>query len=129
MSIGQNSRLIAIVDDDESLQSALKDLIESEGLSALCFGSAEQFLDSDARCQAGCLIVDLRMPGMSGLELQAKLKAEGCGIPTVFITAHGDVETRTLAMRDGAVEFLNKPFDDAVLLELVHAALRRSGND
>ncbi len=129
MSIGQNSRLIAIVDDDESLQSALKDLIESEGLSALCFGSAEQFLDSDARYQAGCLIVDLRMPGMSGLELQAKLKGEGCGIPIVFITAHGDAETRTLAMRDGALGFLSKPFDDTVLLGIVHAAVQRSGND
>ena len=125
MSIRQNSRLIAIVDDDESLRSALQDLIESDGLSALCFGSAEQFLNSEARQKAACLIADIRMLGMSGLELQAKLKAEGCAIPIVFITAHGDVETRTLAMRDGAVEFLNKPFDDAVLLEIVHAALAR----
>lgn len=129
MSIGQNSTLIAIVDDDESLQSALKDLIESEGLSTLCFGSAEQFLDSDARHKAACLIADIRMPGMSGLELQAKLKAERCRIPIIFITAHGDAETRILAMRDGAVEFLTKPFDDTVLLEIVHAAVRRSGND
>lgn len=129
MSIGQNSKLIAIVDDDESLQSALQDLIESEGLSTLCFGSAEQFLDSDARQKAACLIADVRMPGMSGLELQAKLKAERSRIPIIFITAHGDAETRSLAMRDGAVEFLPKPFDDAVLLELVHAALQRSGND
>jgi FixJ family two-component response regulator len=125
MSIGQNSRLIAIVDDDESLQSALQDLIESEGLSTLCFGSAEQFLDSDARHKAACLIADIRMPGMSGLELQAKLKAESCRIPIIFVTAHGDAETRNLAMRDGAVEFLTKPFDDELLLEVVHAALDR----
>ena len=124
MSIRQNSRLIAI-DDDESLRSALQDLIESDGLSALCFGSAEQFLDSEARYKAACLIADVRMPGMSGLELQAKLKAEGYRIPIIFITAHGDAEMRTLAMRDGAVEFLTKPFDDAVLLEIVHAALAR----
>ena len=129
MSIRQNSRLIAIDNDDESLQSALKDLIESEGLSTLCFGSAEQFLDSDARRKAACLIADIRMPGMSGLELQAKLKAERRPIPIIFITAHGDAETRILAMRDGAAEFLTKPFDDAVLLEIVHAALRRLGND
>ncbi len=129
MSIGQNSKLIAIVDDDESLQSALQDLIESEGLSTLCFGSAEQFLESDARHKAACLIADVRMPGMSGLELQAKLKAERCRIPIIFITAHGDAETRILAMRDGAVEFLHKPFDDAILLAIVHTALRRSGND
>ena len=76
MSIRQNSRLIAIVDDDESVQSALQDLIESDGLSTLCFGSAEQFLDSEARHKAACLIADIRMPGMSGLELQARLKAE-----------------------------------------------------
>jgi FixJ family two-component response regulator len=125
MSIRQNSRLIAIVDDDESLRSALQDLIESDGLSALCFGSAEQFMNSEARHKAACLIADIRMPGMSGLELQAKLKAERYRTPIIFITAHGDAEMRTLAMRDGAVEFLTKPFDDAVLLEIVHAALAR----
>jgi FixJ family two-component response regulator len=129
MNVGQNSRLVAIVDDDESVQFALRDLIESDGLPAICFGSAEHFLDSEARSKAGCLIADVRMPGMSGLELQAKLKAERCPIPVVFITAHGDAEMRIHAMREGAVEFLSKPFDDAVLLEIVHAALKRSGND
>jgi FixJ family two-component response regulator len=125
MSIRHNSRLIAIVDDDESVQRALQDLIESDGLSALCFGSAEQFLDSDARHKAVCLIADIRMPGMSGLELQEKLKAERCRLPVIFITAHGDAEMRTLAMGEGAVEFLTKPFNDTVLLEIVHAALER----
>jgi FixJ family two-component response regulator len=129
MSIGHNSRLVAIVDDDESVQRALQDLIESDGLSVLCFGSAEQFLDSEARNKAACLIADIRMPGLSGLELQAKLKAERCRIPVVFITAHGDAEMRIHGMRQGAVEFLSKPFDDTVLLEIVHAALKRSGND
>jgi len=129
MSIGHNSRLVAIVDDDESVQRALQDLIESDGLSALCFGSAEQFLDSEARNKAACLIADIRMPGLSGLELQAKLKAERCRIPVVFISAHGDAEMRIHAMREGAVQFLSKPFDDTVLLEIVHAALKRSGND
>lgn len=125
MSIQYNSRLVAIVDDDESVQRALQDLIESDGLSALCFGSAEQFLDSEARHQAVCLIADIRMPGMSGLELQAKLKAERRRLPVIFITAHGDAEMRTVAMGDGAVEFLTKPFNDTVLLEAVHAALER----
>jgi FixJ family two-component response regulator len=125
MSIRHNSRFVAIVDDDESVQKALQDLIESDGLSTLCFGSAEQFLDSEARNEAACLIADIRMPGMSGLELQAKLKAERCRIPIIFITAHGDAEMRILAMREGAVEFLSKPFDDAVLLGIVHAALDR----
>ena len=129
MNIGHNSRLVVIVDDDQSVQRSLQDLIESDGLSALCFSSAEQFLDSQARSKVACLIADIRMPGMSGLELQAKLKAERCRVPVIFITAHGDAEMRTLAMGDGAVEFLTKPFNDAVLLEVVHAALERSGND
>jgi FixJ family two-component response regulator len=123
MNMRQNTRLVAIVEDDESVQLALRDLIESDGLPAICFGSAEQFLDSEARNKAACMITDIRMPGMSGLELQAKLKAERCRIPIIFITAHGDAETRIHAMREGAVEFLSKPFDDAVLLEIVHAAL------
>ena len=125
MNIGHNSRLVAIVDDDESVQCALQDLIESDGLSALCFSSAEQFLGSEARGKAACVIADIRMPGMSGLELQAKLKGERCRIPVIFITAHGDAGIRALAMREGAVELLSKPFDDAVLLGIVHAALDR----
>ena len=123
MSSEHSSRLIAIVDDDQSVQCALQDLIESEGLSTLCFGSAEQFLDSGAQHTAGCLIADIRMPGMSGIELQAKLKAARCRIPIIFITAHGDAKMRIQAMRDGAVEFLTKPFDNAVLLETVQAAV------
>ena len=123
MSREQRSRLIAIVDDDRSVQTALRDLIESEGLSTVCFCSAEDFLISGAQEEAGCLIADIRMPGMSGIELQAKLKANRCRIPIVFITAHGDARMRIQAMRDGAVEFLTKPFDNAVLLETVHAAV------
>jgi FixJ family two-component response regulator len=123
MSSNQSSRFIAIVDDDNSVQSALQDLIESEGLSTLCFGSAEQFLDSGAQHKAACLIADIRMPGISGIELQAKLRADRCRIPIIFITAHGDAKMRIQAMRDGAVEFLTKPFDNAVLLETVHAAV------
>ena len=128
MNIGHNSTLVAIVDDDQSVQRSLQDLIESDGLPAICFGSAEQFLDSEARSKAACLIADIRMPGMSGLELQAKLKAERCRIPVIFITAHGDAEMRIHAIRQGAVEFLSKPFDDAVLLEIVRTALERWGN-
>ena len=124
MSSEQSSRLIAIVDDDKSVQTALQDLIESEGLSTLCFDSAEHFLDSGAQRKAACLIADVRMPGMSGIELQAKLKADRSCIPIIFITAHGDAKMRVQAMRNGAVEFLTKPFDNAVLLETVHAAVR-----
>jgi len=123
MSGEQSSQFIAIVDDDTSVQTALQDLIESEGLSTLCFGSAEQFLDSGAQRKAACLIADIRMPGMSGLELQAKLKAERCRIPIILITAHGDAKMQTQALSDGALKFLAKPFDNTVLLEAVHAAL------
>jgi FixJ family two-component response regulator len=129
MNSQHNLRLVAIVDDDESVQSSLQDLIESAGLSALCFSSAEQFLTSEARHKAACLIADIRMPGMSGRELQSKLKAEQCRIPIIFITAHGDDEMRIVALRDGAAEFLTKPFNDAVLLEVVHAAVDGYGND
>ena len=97
--------------------------MESAGLSARCFGSAEEFLESDQRNQTACLVTDIRMPGMSGLELQAKLKAEGSGIPMIFITAHDDAKMKTQAMNAGAVEFLPKPFDDEILLEKVRAAL------
>jgi FixJ family two-component response regulator len=105
------------------VQSALQDLIESDGLSTVCFGSAEEFLSSGAQHKASCLIADIRMPGMSGIELQAKLKADRCRIPIIFVTAHGDAKMRIQAMRDGAVEFLTKPFDNAVLLETAHAAV------
>ena len=123
MSRKQSSRLIAIVDDDQSVQSALQDLIESEGLSALCFGSAEEFLDSGVQDEAGCLIADIRMPGISGVELQSRLKADRCRIPIIFITAHGDSKMRAQAIRDGAVEFLTKPFENTVLLETIHAVI------
>jgi FixJ family two-component response regulator len=123
MNLVQRSKLIVIVDDDKSVQNALQDLLESEGLFALCFDSAEQFLESGAQHRTACLIVDVRIPGMSGLELQAKLNGERCRIPTIFITAHGDAKMRIQAMHDGAVEFFTKPFDNAVLLETVQVAL------
>jgi FixJ family two-component response regulator len=120
---GQTSKLIAIIDDDESMQDSLRDLIESAGLVARCFGSAEEFLESDLHTRVACLIVDIRMPRMSGLELQATLKEEECDIPIIFITAYGDARMRIQAMREGAVEFLAKPFDHQLLLKTVRAAL------
>jgi FixJ family two-component response regulator len=123
MTSDQSTKFVAIVDDDESVQSALQDLMEAEGLSARCFGSAEKFLESGLQDRAACLIVDIRMPGMSGLELQARLKADRFNIPIIFITAHGDARVQMQAMREGAAEFLVKPFDDQVLLSRVRAAL------
>jgi FixJ family two-component response regulator len=97
--------------------------LKSVGLPSQAFVSAEEFLKSGQQHQAACLIADIRMPGMSGLELQAKLNAEHCRIPTIFITAHGDTKMRMQALRAGAVEFLAKPFDDEALLGSVRAAL------
>ena len=118
-----NTRIIAIVDDDESVRFALKGMMKSVGLPAQAFASAEEFLKSGLQHRTACLIADIRMPGMSGLDLQNKLNAEHCRIPTIFITAHGDAKMRLQALRGGAVEFLAKPFDDEVLLENVRAAL------
>ena len=97
--------------------------MESAGLSARCFGSAEEFLEWNQRNQTACLVADIRMPGMSGLELQAKLKAEGSHVPIIFITAHADAKMKMQAMNAGAVEFLSKPFDNEVLLQKVRPAL------
>ena len=117
--------MVAIVDDDDLMRSALQGLLKSVGLPARAFASAEEFLKSGQQHEVGCLVADIRMPGMSGLELQAKLNADQCRIPTIFITAHGDEKMRMQALRAGAVEFMAKPFDDEVLLESVRAALER----
>ena len=117
------TKLVAIVDDDDSMRSALDGLLKAVGFPARAFASAEEFLKSGDQHQTSCLIADIRMPGMSGLELQAQLNAERCRIPIIFITAHGDGKMRMQALRAGAVEFLSKPFDEEVLLESVRAAL------
>jgi FixJ family two-component response regulator len=116
-------KLVAIVDDDDSMRGAVHGLLKAVGLPSVTFASAEEFLKSGQQHQTACLIADIRMPGMSGLELQAQLNADRCRIPTIFITAHGDSKMRLQALREGAVEFLSKPFDDEALLESVRAAL------
>ena len=117
------TKLVAIVDDDESVRIALQGLMKAAGYPAVSFASAEEFLNSGQHRDTGCLIADIRMPGMSGLDLQARLNSERCRIPTIFITAHGDTTMRMQALRAGAVEFLTKPFNDDVLLEQVKTAL------
>jgi len=125
MATERNAKLVAIVDDDDLMRSALQGLLKSVGLPAQTFASSEEFLQSGRQRETACLIADIRMPGMSGLELQAKLNADHCKIPTIFITAHGDEKMRMQALRAGAVEFMAKPFDDEALLESVRAALER----
>jgi FixJ family two-component response regulator len=123
MAINGKSKLVAIVDDDDLMRAALQGLMKAVGWPSQAFASAEEFLQSGRQRETACLIADIRMPGMSGLELQSRLNADHCKIPTIFITAHGDAKMRMQALRAGAVEFLAKPFDDEALLESVRAAL------
>lgn len=118
------TKLVAAVDDDELVRMGLQKLLKAAGFKVATFDSAEDFLASSQLPDVACLIADIRMPGMSGLELQAKLKAERYAIPIIFITAHGDSKLRLQTMLEGAVEFLTKPFDDRVLLDAVRAALK-----
>jgi FixJ family two-component response regulator len=119
----EKKKMVAVVEDDESYRVAVQRLLKSEGFSVQSFASAEEFLNSGQQQKTGCLISDIRMPGMSGLDLQAKLKADHCPIPTIFITAHGDENMRLRAMRAGAVKFMIKPFDCTILVESIRAAL------
>ena len=123
MATQKSSKTVAVVDDDDLMRSAVGGLLKAVGLPAREFASAEEFLNSGVQHQIGCVIADIRMPGISGLELQAKLNAEHCKVPIIFITAHGDEKMRMQALRAGAVEFLAKPFDDEALLVSVRAAL------
>jgi FixJ family two-component response regulator len=123
MPAQRETKVVAIVDDDDLMRSALHGLLNASGMQARAFVSAEEFLQSGQQHQTACLISDIRMSGMSGLELQARLNAEQCRIPTIFITAHGDARMRMQALRAGAVEFLSKPFDTGALLERIRAAL------
>jgi FixJ family two-component response regulator len=125
MARERKAKMVVVIEDDESYRAAVERLLRSAGFSVQAFGSAEAFLNSGRQHESGCLISDIRMPGMSGLELQSKLNSDHCPIPTIFITAHGDEKMRLQAMRGGAVMFLTKPFDDEILLEAVRVALKR----
>jgi FixJ family two-component response regulator len=121
--------LIAVVDDDEAIREAIQSLLRSVGLRAAVFASAEDFWHAGPLQATACLIVDVRMPRMSGLELQQRLAMADCPMPIIFITAHSDEATRARALRSGVVAFLAKPFSDEVLLRAVHAALQSSPGD
>src|ERR1700733_8990038 len=108
---------ISVVDDDESARTAIQGVLKSVGWQARSFASAEEFLESGQLHETACLISDIRMPGMSGLDLQARLLEEGWRIPVIFVTAHGDSRMQTRAMKAGALALLGKPFDDEVLLQ------------
>lgn len=129
-----NTESVFIVDDDLSLREGLCDLLDSAGLRTVCFTSAEDFIASWNPEMAGCLLLDVRLPGMSGMELHAKLVQQGILIPVIIMTAHGDIPMVRNALKGGAFEFLTKPFNGLELLELVkqafavHRENRRAGN-
>lgn len=122
----KHKSLITVVDDDESVREALENLISSVGFEVKLFASAEDFLDSDTPLQTDCAVLDVRLPGITGLELQRRLAADGQRIPVIIITAQGDDKTRDEAVAGGAVAFLKKPFKEEVLLAALESALKRN---
>ena len=119
---------VFIIDDDEAVRDALAALAEVAGLSVRTFANALEFLERYGPEQPGCVVADLRMPFMDGLELQEELSRRGCGLPIIIITAHGEVSSAVTAFRAGAVDFLEKPFDDGVFLRRIHEALQRDAH-
>ena len=128
--MGSSSKpvLVAVVDDDDLIRNSIADLLSSAGIESRIFSSGEEFLADEDSQEILCLVTDIRMPGMTGLELQRKLAEHHSWLPIIFITALEDTRLRAQAMRAGAVEFLLKPVDDQVLLRSVQAALKCSSS-
>ena len=124
MSVG-DVPTVFIIDDDSGVRESIKDLVESVGLRAESFATAQQFLASERRDAPGCLVLDVRLPGISGLDLQHDLKKAGIKIPIIFISGHADIPMSVRAMKSGAFEFLTKPFRDQALLDVIQRALSR----
>src|ERR1700684_1768472 len=117
--------VVFVIDDDSSMRLALEDLVRSVGLDVRAFAAPQEFLQSKPPDAPGCLVLDVRLPGMSGLTFQKELAKEGLALPVIFITGHGDIPMSVRAMKAGAVEFLTKPFHDQDLLDAIHSALER----
>src|ERR1700754_1613089 len=117
--------VVFVIDDDPSMRGALEDLVGSVGLQVRAFASPQDFLQSKLSDAPGCLVLDVRLPGMSGLTFQKELVKEGVALPVIFITGHGDIPMSVRAMKAGAVEFLSKPFHDQDLLDAIHTAIER----
>lgn len=118
--------MVFVIDDDAAVRQSLQWLIESVNLPVLTFSSAQEFLDRRDRDRPGCVLLDVRMPGMSGLELQDRLTKEGCSLPIIFITGHGDIPMAVRTIKAGASDFIEKPFSDQDLLDRLHRAMERS---
>jgi len=125
MPTAQTDSIVFVVDDDASIRDAVKSLLKSVGLRAEAFGSTEEFVKAARPQVPSCLVLDVRLPGMSGLEFQEELEKTGIRIPIIFVTAHGDIPMTARAMKAGAIEFLPKPFQKQELLEAIHQALDR----
>lgn len=117
--------MVHVIDDDESLRSAISSLLRSIGIGSLCYGSCGEFLRSLLPDRPSCLLLDVRLPGIGGLEFQGEMKAKGIGMPVIMMTGHGDIPMSVRAMKAGAVDFLTKPFRDQDLLEAVGTAIER----
>ena len=116
---------VFVIDDDPSMRAALEDLVSTVGLEVRVFATPQEFLDSKRPEGPGCLVLDVRLPGMSGLTFHKELAKQGLTLPVIFITGHGDIPMSVRAMKAGAVEFLSKPFHDQDLLDAIHAAIER----
>ena len=125
----QQAPTVFVVDDDEGVRNSLRFLLKSVGLHTQTLASATEFLDTYKPSQPGCLVLDVRMPGMSGLELQQQLNLRGAVIPVIFITGHGDIPMAVEAMQQGAFDFLQKPFRDQDLIDRIQRALERDGRN
>jgi FixJ family two-component response regulator len=123
--MSEDKAIVFVVDDDPSMRRSLESLLRSVGHEVRLFSSAPEFMQAVRNDAPGCLVLDVRLPGMSGLAFQQELKKAGVALPIIFITGHGDVPMTVRAMKAGAAEFLTKPFDDQVLLDAIHAALER----
>jgi FixJ family two-component response regulator len=123
--MGDPPAVVFVIDDDPSMRAALEDLVGSVGLQVRLFASPQEFLASKRPEIPGCLVLDVRLPGMSGLTFHQELAKAGVALPVIFITGHGDIPMSVRAMKAGAVEFLTKPFHDQDLLDAIHAALER----
>ena len=124
--MGEPQPIVFVVDDDASVREAIASLVRSVRLDVHSFGSAQEFLDAEPPERPACLVLDVRLPGSSGLDLQRELRARGVGIPIIFLTGYGDVPMSVRAMKEGALEFLIKPFRDQDLLDAIQQALERS---
>src|SRR5262249_49204283 len=125
LAMTENRAVVFVVDDDPSVRRSLDTLLRSVGLDVQTFSSAQEFMPAKRPDAPGCLVLDVRLPGMSGLTFQEELAKTDIALPVIFVTGHGDVPMTVRAMKAGAVEFLTKPFDDQVLLDAVHAAIER----